>query len=114
MRRKPKYYFCKTWLMNCDFFIGWSWKSFEEYCAKEYGIQVSYLGQSGYTTLITSGSRARLIIWLQKKDNVSVLAHECLHGANFILHRAGVKPSFTNDEPVAYLLTELMTAAGYE
>jgi hypothetical protein len=47
-------------------------------------------------------------IFLQPKAPAAVVAHECLHAVNYILRKRGVKPSFENDEPQAYLLTYLM------
>ena len=114
-RKKPKYYFCKTWLMNFDFFIDWTWEEFDKYCLKNYGFElVPYSGQAGYTTLITKGKAARVLIWIENKEDIPTVAHEALHGVNFTLDRAGYKFDISNDESQAYFLSEIIVAMGFK
>lgn len=39
-----------------------------------------------------------------------LIAHECLHVVNFIMHRTGFQPDRMNDEPDAYLLQYIVSA----
>lgn len=45
------------------------------------------------------------VIWLESKDMLDCLAHECVHACNFIMRNAGVEPDFYNDEAYAYLMS---------
>lgn len=115
MRRKPGYHYCHTWQMNFDFFIGWSWDDFATYCKKQFKFDLpEFTHQGGYTTLIQNGPKARVLIWLARKDRVAIAAHEAFHATNFVMDRAGYRPDPVNDEPQAYFLTELMQAMGYK
>ena len=40
----------------------------------------------------------------------SVIAHEGIHVANFIFRNVGAKPDLDNDEPMAYLLGDIVSA----
>jgi hypothetical protein len=46
--------------------------------------------------------------WKFDAENVSVLTHECIHVANHILNRCGVKEREYNDESLAYLVGHLV------
>jgi hypothetical protein len=46
--------------------------------------------------------------WKFNPENVSVLTHECIHVANHILERCGVKEKESCDEALAYLVGYLV------
>lgn len=53
----------------------------------------------------------RVVLWFKYKTGQITIAHECLHAANRILGRAGVKADWWNDEPQAYLMSTLIREA---
>lgn len=60
----------------------------------------------GYTAELNTGG---VCIGLKEKSTLSEIAHECLHAANRILHRAGCKHiALDDDETQTYLLTYIM------
>ena len=100
--------------MNLWYFVAWSWDDFASYIYKKYGYTVQdYNGQTGMCFMLEKTGEARIIIWLKHSDKPAIAAHEALHGANLILDRAGFKFSAHNDEPQAYLLTEIMETMGF-
>jgi hypothetical protein len=46
--------------------------------------------------------------WKFDAENVAVLTHECIHIANYILERCGVKEKESCDEALAYLVGYLV------
>ncbi len=113
--RKPHYHYCHTWQMHFDFFIAWKWTDFQTYCRKNFKFELpEFSHQGGYTTLIINKDRARVLIWLAKKNSPAIAAHEALHGVNFVMDRAGYKVIGTNDEAQTYFLMEIMQAMGFK
>lgn len=101
--------------MNFDFFIGWQWEDFEDYCRLNFKFELpEFSYQGGYCTLIVNKNKARVLIWLAQKNAIAIAAHEAFHATNFVMDRAGYKPDRNNDEAQAYFLTELMQAMGYK
>lgn len=100
------YYFCQTYGVHVFYYLGWSW---EDFCKKMNIDPNPREGIVGYTMF--NSDDAVMWIFTAKKTDYAILAHECLHAANQILFRAGWKPQLTNDEPQAYLLTQLMRSA---
>lgn len=46
----------------------------------------------------------QVMIFLTPRLKPGTIAHESLHAVNIVYNWHGVRPSFTNDEPTAYLL----------
>lgn len=93
---------------------GFTKQESSKWCAK-WGFDVSDVKlQQGRTFWRLDGS-GPIIIWTDPSKNMinrmAILAHECIHAAHVCLQRAGVVPSFDNDEPTAYLVTVLMRKA---
>ncbi len=51
-----------------------------------------------------------LSVWIQKKGDFDVLAHELIHVISALLETRGIKFDPDNDEPIAYLMTWLFRA----
>jgi len=107
--KKPKIWFCEVWSYNVVFFIGWSRQDFESGFRKRYGTAVPGPANREGTTL-DSPELATVVLWT-RSTKASVIAHECLHAANFILKSAGHKIDTENDEAQAYLLDALVKKA---
>jgi len=43
------------------------------------------------------------IIWIEKKDNLPTIAHECVHAAQHLLNERGIEVDWDNKEVIAYL-----------
>lgn len=109
--RKPKIYYQQTYQMDVYFLIGWPVKAYNKYM-KRFDFECDpSVDQAGRTNRNEYKGRKVLIIWVENKKHHDVIAHECLHAANFLLNFVGVVPSFENDEAQAYLLGELVRKA---
>lgn len=107
---KPGWYFCPTWRQNFYFFIGWKPEAFEKYVLKTYGHDPDIGGANGKTLCLDGRDGSRFLVWTKKRD-ASIIAHECVHAANWMLAERGYKFDPHNDEPMAYLVGALVREA---
>lgn len=115
-KQRPGHYFCEVHRMNYYFFLGWGWKSFCSHMNKNYDYAPQghprLLGQTIDLEYGPKGNRrAGMFIYLKHKKDYATLAHECLHATNRTLETNGWHPDLLNDEPQAYLLTNLVRQA---
>ena len=110
---KPVFYFCDLWRTNYYFFLGWKWPVYKRYVQKKWDREWNQEEEPAGKSIIITGPIGfwAVSIWINKKNNFPTLAHECLHAANWTLDRAGVNPSFSNDEVQTYLMTNLIRKA---
>ena len=109
---KPHHYYNETYQANIYYCLGWPAAHYCDYLKKIFSHSVELCGNRGRCEFVTYDGGGKIaVIWIKKKDDAVGLAHESLHAANFILSQAGVHPSFDNDEPLAYLMTEIMRKA---
>ena len=109
---KPTHYFDPLYRKNFYFCIGWRPADFDRYMVKEFNYKWASDGKDGCTNLVTfSNGSLGLVIWIKRKKDYVALAHECVHAANFVLSRVGVKADFDNDEPQAYYIGLIMQKA---
>ena len=107
-----KHAYNENWRFNVYFFIGHDLKDYIEYLDKNLGfngLPHDFCGDGHSFTCLKDGA----FIWTKKHD-VSIIAHECFHSANFLLESIGVKNESVNDEPLAYLLTWMIRNSGFE
>lgn len=79
---------------------------------KSFDSRVDVSRNAGAMFTVTPGDTGPIfVIWTRKKRDIPPLAHELLHAVNSVLHHAGVKPDFEDDESQAYLLTWVMEKA---
>lgn len=73
---------------------------------KELGVSISLTENSylGLAIRLKDRRWSRYLI-LIRQDTPDVIAHECLHVVNFILHDHGITIDTQNDEVQAYLLS---------
>jgi len=75
-----------------------------DFCVKDLKRQKitnDYILESGKDGLCLRLSNGSIVIWTRKRD-MFVIAHECLHGAQHILERAGIYMSYETREVYAY------------
>ena len=114
--RYPKFYWDPTWMENFWFFLGWTPGQTNSYLMKHWKIDPIQFGGDGKCIRFENDEgKSAIAIWTRRKPNnpidLSVLAHECVHAAHFLLDCRGVKADFKNDEVEAYLVQALMKAA---
>jgi hypothetical protein len=81
------------------------------YLRKNYGHDPDLSQKAGTVFEIPQKSGATVyLVWTRKK-HAAVVAHECVHAANVLLKSRGWKPELDNDEPQAYLVEALVSAA---
>lgn len=98
--------------MNYWFFLGWTRDEFKKYCQKNFDYLPDMpLELKGKLIESIDDRGTRMLIWTEKANDLPSLVHECVHAAHFTLDRKGFKPDFCNDEPVAYLVQSIFTAA---
>lgn len=80
-----------------------SLEAFNKWCLKNFKDEVDTDKAAGkFVALIHKVTGAeRLIIWFEKYDE-SVILHECLHCAIYLLNNRGIKINSKNDEPFCY------------
>jgi hypothetical protein len=101
---KPKKYYLDMFHMNVLYMYGWSKKAYTKYMKQHYRMDPDIHSANGFTMhLSVAGEQDVIVIWTDRRD-VTILAHECVHGANMVLDAVGVHPSFKNDETQAYLV----------
>lgn len=103
---KPNFYFDELFMQNFWFFHAWEPAKVNRYMKKRFkeDFDTEFLGD-GKTILYRPEKLSPLImIWIKKKNDFPVIAHEAVHAANFCLDLAGVSPDFRNDETQAYLV----------
>ena len=54
--------------------------------------------------LINDNGSFGVLVWLKEKIDVSVIAHESVHAANYIFSDCGIKYNWDNDEHFAHLI----------
>ena len=70
----------------------------------QFGVDnITSYGAAVFDRIDEDGRRFYYMLLPEDVDN-GIIAHEALHVANNILKHAHVEPSFSNDEPQAYLL----------
>lgn len=104
----------------CEVWITWFW--ILESCPVDYAqsflkrndihyVDLNYEGK----TIFKLDGEGPIVIWTRplktEADRYSILAHECVHAAHVCLSRKGVKSDFDNDEPVTYLVQQLIKQA---
>jgi hypothetical protein len=57
-----------------------------------------------YTYAFEEGGAYFICVFLKPTERVGNIAHEALHAVNILHHWHGVRPSYSNDESVAYFL----------
>jgi len=72
----------------------------------------AYEAFAGKIPNFAGGQTPVFVLLLNGPIRAKVLAHECVHLANFILDHAGVAADHANDEPMAYLVEWLMGEIG--
>lgn len=97
---KPQIYHNDTYNFTVYYFIGCDSEAVLKYTRKNFNYEFDIDGD-GQTVWDDSGN---FILWLKNAKDHEALAHESVHLANRVLYLAGVKPSFVNDEPLAYLV----------
>jgi len=109
-KRKPVSYYDKCWKYEFFFFLGWPTRQFEEYMLKHFNARPQ-VPIDGRAMCFRFEDRFSLI-WTQKKNEPSSLAHECIHAATHCLEISGMPPTdSSNDEALAYLVTCAMREA---
>lgn len=83
----------------------------EAYIKHQFGHETNVNGADGKLWECYQDYKVVEVIWIRRADDLGSLAHECVHAANFTLQLRGVKADFDNDEPLAYLVGNLMDAA---
>lgn len=113
-KKKPGWYYCSTWRNNFYYFLGWPWDDFVAYARKVYNYEITdNIIPTGKCLGLTDKSGCYdFLIWTEKKPKnprtISILAHECLHAANWCLDFRGVNATMQNHESVAYLMMALI------
>lgn len=105
--RKPHKYHSETWQEDFLYFIGWPGRDFEAYLKTVYGKLAQTKDADGMTIELPDGT---ICLWTRIRSGkyfYEVLAHEAVHAATFCLASKGVEPSYANDEPLAYLVSEI-------
>lgn len=97
--------------MEFFFCIGWKPEQFDKLLKRFPGNFEKTGDQIGRTIRTYYGNVPCILIWVKNKRNYAAIAHECLHAVNFVFDHVGVKPSYRNDEPQAYFLSELVWEA---
>lgn len=100
--------------MNYRFVIGKSWNVFRKLVIQEFNHDPGEQGgRNGRTMWLEhSDKKADLVlVWVEKKDDLKTIAHECYHAATRTLMLRGILADWNNDEVCAYLLSELIEAA---
>lgn len=109
---KVGWFFCKTWMMNYWYFIGWPQDKFVKYCEKKFNHTPDFTNKvAGKLIECENDDGVRMLIWVRSKKDLPSLAHECLHAANFTLARKGWRPELYNDEPQTYLFQAIFKHA---
>lgn len=112
---KPRYYYCNTYRQCFYFLIGAKPQAVVKFIKDKFDIDYDGVFDAAKCIEVTSPKGNALVIWTWRKLKDPRLgpdlSHECLHAANYTLESRGVIASFKNDEPQAYLLTELMEQA---
>lgn len=112
---KARHYFDEMWRHNFLFCLGWKPEQYIEFCKDKFDYTPSIENCDGEHVLIESrGIGFQHVIWTRRKAGPKfypTLAHECLHAAIKTLEYNGVKLDPNNDEPLAYLLSNLMRKA---
>lgn len=111
--KQPQYYYSHSWQMNFYFYVGWKWTDFVKSMKRlDHDLEGKTPGEGLTVTMWNyKGKYTGVHVWIASKRDVSVIAHECLHAVNFTMEMRDVIPSWTNDEPQAYLLTALIRKA---
>jgi hypothetical protein len=115
---KPKFLYCKTWMANVWFFIGWKPEDVKKYWKHEGVSEIVFDGYGGkFFRVQKANGNIIYSIWTRYKPTKprhrATLAHEILHCVNSIMNDKGVVACWVNDEPAAYLTSEI-TEAAYE
>jgi len=98
-----------TWKWEFNFFIGCKWQKFREAI---YYYEDEWTQEREPTAhCFNNWGARRSFIWINKKNNPSSLAHECIHADTRCLNESGFTIICDNDEPLAYLVTWLMKEA---
>ena len=105
---KPVWHYSDVFHMNYYFCIGWKWAEYAKFVKMKLGHEQMNTDGIGHTFYCADKGIA---VWIADKSDHITLAHECLHAANYTLHRIGNQASHTNDETLAYLQGHLMRAA---
>ena len=106
---KPSFWYCDMYHMNFYYCLGWKRSDFTNYVKKAFDYDCTVA--AGKTLMVQGENHSIIVIWVSKKTDYSVLAHECLHAANMTLAHIGWKPNLNNDEPQADLLSQIFTNA---
>ena len=105
-----KRYYCSTWAAEFEFVIGESVTQLKKrYSGLESAFPTDKLPYIEGLTFETE--EGTIVVWVKKKGDFSTLAHECVHAASKMLHFKGVKATWRNDEPLAYLVRALIASA---
>ena len=108
---RPTLYHCDFWKQSFWFCIGWSHQNMTAYLKKHHDHDPDLSQKAGTVVEIPQKSGATVyLVWTRKK-HAAVVAHECVHAANVLLKSRGWKPELDNDEPQAYLVEALVSAA---
>lgn len=107
---KPLLYKCVTWKQNYVVFIGCTYLNMCKFLSKNYNFKLGYINCAGLCFEFSFKDKDYIGIWVGDKTDFPSLVHECVHAACITLQHAGVKASFKNDEPLAYLTEELYDA----
>lgn len=111
--KQPKHWHCEMYDINFFFFIGWKPKHFEKYATEKLKIKVGtdtddFLGLHYRTDY---KKRPCSLIWTKKSNDIPCIVHECLHAAVSALSYVDVKFDIDNQEPLAYMLENIVKVA---
>lgn len=108
---KPRHAYCEVFKMNFYFCIGWGPDQFAKYMQKNFNHDPKMKLAEGKTIMVENDKGRITIIWIKDRTDFPVLAHECIHAANFTLDVIGHIYDYENDEVMAYLTTWIIKKA---
>jgi hypothetical protein len=106
------HYYNDMWLHDYYYCLGWSRENIINFISETYSKDVDISGAVAAAIVPTSG---QIFIWTEKiprnSEDLSILAHECVHAANSTFSNCGYRVDMNNDESQAYMVSLLFKKA---
>lgn len=108
----PSFYYCELYKVTIQFCIGWPKEAVKTYLKSGFKWTGEIDDDSiGQMCPLNTKLEKIFLIWTRDREDVVVLAHECLHAANQTLNHVGWTPQLLNDEPQTYLFENIFSRA---
>ena len=109
---RTTFYYCNTYRINFEFFIGTDEKKLKDYLKKKYSLtDFETAGNDGLVGITSDDQYEIILIYVRNRNDILSLHHECNHAAMFALDARGVEIDTSNHEAFTYLSDEIFSYA---